>query len=332
MNAPVLYPYPTMTDAEPILTVTRLRMDGKPRPDWVRKEELLVALFEQPTQWQRAELELEVTVPAAVVGAFEKAHGAVAAVAVAHCLPTNSREQVRLVRRGTNAGRWEGTLDLDRDNYRGRVKLETTLTANASDRPRPVATAAPWTIHFDEPESFQWGKCLPVKWLNFETAAEGTVARAHPKSTHVVDFGGTLPVLYLNAAFSGLEALLKDRKARKGAEKALHDILRTGIARGVWMALLKAALADIHLPEDGDGTAAEWPETPWRTEVLRQILPDVAPGKTDAELVGLALASRSDVAAAGELFARAEAVVGDVVTANEAVRRFVHRNTEEVIG
>ncbi len=34
---------------------------------------------------------------------------------------------------------------------------------------------------------------------------------------------------------------------------------------------------------------------------------------------------------AGELFARAEGVIGDVVKANEQLRRFVKKNSEEAI-
>ena len=333
MSRPVLYPYETLSDGEPALAVTGLRIDGKPRPDWLRKDEATAALFEQPGPWARAELDLEVTFPAAGVAAFEKAHGAVAVVAVAHCQPTNGREQVRLKRAGTDAGRWSGTLELDRDNYRGRAKLEATFTATVSGvGHRPVAVTNPWAAYFDEPESFRWGKCLPVKWHDFARADAPPVARDFPTATHAVDFGGALPTLYLNSGFAGLEALLKDRKDRKGPERAIHDLLRTGIARSVWLTLLRDALADLRPPGGGENPAADWPETPWRAEVLRHVLPEVAPGKSDAELLVMAATEWQEPGLAGDLFARAEAVVGDMVSANEVVRRFVQKLPEEAIG
>jgi hypothetical protein len=330
MRPPIVYPYPTLIDADPVLTVTRLKIDGKPKPDWLRKDESTVLLFEHQVKWQSAELEFELVCPLSAVTKFEDAHGPVSAIVVAHCLPTNNRENVRLTRSGTDAGRWSGMMEIDRDNYRGRVKLECTLAAYVQGPfLRPIGTANEWVIHVDEPETFRLGKCLPVKWHDFTRSDSPLIAQAFQSSTHVVDFSGSLPTLFLNSAFTGLEALLKDRKDRKGADKAIHDILRTGIARSVWLALLKDSLAGIQIAED---ESEDWPETPWRVEVLRHILPDVAPGKSEAELLSMAVNDWRDEGYAGDLFARAEAVIGEFITANEVVRRFVQKLPEEVIG
>ncbi len=328
MSATVLYPYPTL-NGEAVFTVARVRLDGKPKLKAVNAELKAVDLSDT-TDWKRAFLDLEVTVPAAAVKEFEDEHGPLAAVAVAHCLPTNGREQVRLDRSPTDPSRWTRTFELDRDNHRGRVKLEVVLTAAVGGVPhRPVAAANGWAVYFDQPETLRLGKGLPVKWANFEKEKEGSLPHDYRKSTHVVEFGQALPTVLLNSAFTDLKGLLEDRKGRTVFEKGLHDTLRTGIARSVWLTLLTNALADISEPEEG--TAVEWPETPWRAEVLRLILPEVMPGKSDVELLALALAGRREAGEAATLFARAEAVIGDVVKANEHLRRFVQKHAEESI-
>jgi hypothetical protein len=169
-----------------------------------------------------------------------------------------------------------------------------------------------------------------VRWLNFKNPDAPLPARDFPTSTHVVAFTGGVPELWLNSGFDGLEPLLKDRKDRRGADKGLHDFQRTSIARGVWMALIGDALAAIRADTADDGTTeADWPELPWQTEILKLVLPEVAPGKSDREVLRMAIEEWRQHPGSAEFFARAEAVVGDRVKANESLRRFVQNDRGE---
>jgi hypothetical protein len=221
-------------------------------------------------------------------------------------------------------------LELDRDNLRGRVALVTTLTAAVNGAPhRPVALASGWTIHADEPESLRLKGTLKVTWKNFKET-DDLPAKDFPNSTHAVAFTDGVPELWLNSGFEGLEPLLKDRKDRRGADKGLHDFQRTGIACGVWMALIADALAAVQADgADDENTEPDWPESPWQAEILKQVLPEVAPGKSDRELLRLAGGEWRQHPGAAEFFSRAEAVVGDLVKANALVRRFVQNYSGE---
>ncbi len=286
-----LFPYDTLSGGDPpTLTIAALRLDGTARMQLINKETSAVHLYEDAKPWNRAELDLELTSDPAVVREFENKHGRISAVVVANCLPTNTRQPLQLTRSDVDPGRWSGALELDRDNVRGRVALVTTLTAAVSGVPhRPVALASGWTVYADEPESLRLKGTLKVKWLNFKNEEAPLPARDYPTSTHVVAFTGGVPELWLNSGFEGLEPLLKDRKDRRGADKGLHDFQRTGIARGVWMALIADALAAVR-EESADDEVAEpdWPEIPWQAEILKLVLPEVAPGKSDRELLRLA--------------------------------------------
>lgn len=328
----ILFPYATLGDAEPVLTVAGLRLDGVAKPQWVKKEEASVPLFEEPKPWKLAELDLELTCDPERLRSFEALHGPVAAVVVANCLPTNTRQPLKLTRSEVDYGRWSGVLELDRDNFRDRVALVTRLSATVGGViHRPVATAPGWTVYADEPESLRLKGTLRVKWLNFKLPDAPLPARDFQNSTHVVAFAGGVPELWLNSGFEGLEALLKDRKDRRGADKGLHDFQRTGIARAVWLALIADALAAVRVDTAGGGTEEpDWPEKPWQVEILKLILPEVAPGKSDRELLTMAVKDWREASGAGEFFSRAEAVVGTIVKANESVRKYVqYFNAEE---
>ncbi len=321
----VLFPYATLSDSEPTLSVTTVRLDGVARPHLVKKDLATIPLYEDLKPWRRAELDFELTCDPDRVRAFESEHGPVSAVVVAHCLPTNTRQPVRLSRSEVETGRWSGTLELDRDNVLDRVALVTTLTATVDGVPhRPVAASLGWTAYADEPESLRLKGTIQIRWINFKLPEAPPPARDFPKSTHVVAFTGGVPELWLNSGFDGLEPLLKDRKDRRGADKALHDFQRTGIARAVWIALVADALAAVRgeSVEDDEGEP-DWPEKPWQSEILKLILPEVAPGKSERELLTMAAGEWREHPGAGEFFARAEAVVGDIVKANESLRRFV---------
>jgi hypothetical protein len=330
----VLFPYDTLSAADlPALTIASLRLDGASRSHLINKEESAVRLYDDPAPWKRAELDLELTADPHAVEEFEAKHGGVGGVVVANCVPTNTRQPLRLTRSEVDRGRWSGTLEMERDNFRGRVALVTTLTADVSGVPhRPVAVAPGWTVHVDEPDSLRLKGTLRVRWVNFKKPDAEPPARDFPNSTHVVAFTGGVPELWLNSGFDGLEPLLKDRKDRRGGDKALHDFQRTGIARGVWMALIADALAAVkNRSDDDDDDEPDWPDLPWQAEILKLVLPEVAPAKSERELLSMAVGDWREHPGAAEFFARAEAVVGDIVKANELLRRFVQNYRAEEV-
>jgi hypothetical protein len=330
----VLFPYATLSQP-PAFQIAEVRLDGASKPSLIDQEEAAVNLFEVKPVWRRVELDFELTADRDAVQEFEHGYGGLSAVAVAHCVPTNVRQPARLVRSEFDPGRWGGTLELDRDNFRSRAVVIPVLTATVDGIPhRPVGTAAGWVVHFDEPESLRLRGTLRVRWVNFKAEDTDLLAKQFPDSTHLAWFGAgqALPEVWLNSAFEGLEPLLRDRKNRRGVEKGLHDMQRLGIARGVWMALVADALASVRMASDEAGSdGPDWPEAEWQAEVLRRVLPQVAPGKADRELLDLAATEWRSHPGAAEFLSRAEAVVGEMIRANETLRRFVQNYRGEEI-
>jgi hypothetical protein len=321
-----LFPYETLKQ-QPAFQITEIRVDGSAKPSLINREEGAINLFDSKAGWRRVELDLELTADRDDVAEFEVGRGGLAAIAVAHCMPTNTRQRALLTRSEYDPGRWEGTMELDRDNFRGRAVVGPILTAVVGGiSHRPVGVATGWALHFDEPESLRLRGTLRVRWVDFKAADADPLARQFPDSTHLVWFGAgqALPEVWLNSAFDGLEPLLRDRKDRRGAEKGLHDMQRLSIGRGVWMALMADALAAVRAESDESGSGEpDWPDTEWQAEVLRRVLPEVAPGKSDRELLKLAATEWRTHPGAAEFYARAEAMIGDMIRANETLRRFV---------
>jgi hypothetical protein len=170
--------------------------------------------------------------------------------------------------------------------------------------------------------------------VNFKAEDTDPLARQFDNSTHVLWFGGGQkpPELWLNSAFDGLDAVLEDRGGRGGPEQRHHDLLRLSIARGVWMALLADAMAAIRTDDSEDTTAEpDWPAAEWQAEVLRLILPKILPGKSDRELLALAANEWRVHPGAAEFFARAEAVVGEMIHANAMLRRMIQMDQAEAM-
>jgi hypothetical protein len=318
----ILFPYDTLGEALEVEVKSPL-IDGRPAPAAVRiNEEPAYHLYEAGPHWKRTEFPITVTTSAERLAEFEKVHGRAELVVVAHCRPSNCRQTFRPRRSDTDPGLWEGTMELERDNFRDRTELRATLTCEAGGVPyRPVALGSPWTLHFDEPASLRLRGTLTVKWVDFKKPETPSPARDFPDSTHVVAMGGRMPEIWLNSSFDGLEALLRDRKDRRGHEKGLHDMQRLSIARGVWMALVADALAAVRSGDDGE--EPDWPEPDWQKEVLRKVLPEVAPGLPEAELLRLAADDWRTQPGSAEFLSRAEAVVGDIIKANSTLRTFV---------
>jgi hypothetical protein len=325
----VLFPFETLIEPLTVNLQSPI-LDGQPAPaSVINAEERLVNLYDILGSWRRLELPFAVSANQATLEEFEKKHGMTTLLIVAHCRPTNTRQSLKLARSDNHPGTWRGVMELDRDNFRDRVEIQTVLTGTVQGVPhRPVAYGDTWAIHFDEPASLRLRGTLEVKWESFKHT-DHPAARQFPDSTHVVVLGGSMPRIFLNSDFEGLEPLMRDRKDRRGIEKALHDQLRLQIARSVWMALLAESMAAVQVPEEAE--EPEWPETPWQTEVLKRIVHDVDPTRSESELLRLLTSDWRTAGGSSEFLPRAEAVVGDLIRANSMLRQFVHHNREEVI-
>lgn len=322
----VLYPYPTLR-AELAFDVAAPLLDGDAASDSVRQPELrAVNLFGAAGGWRRATLPISAQIDKTVLKEYQSRQGGdTTLLVVANCRPTNTRQAVALEASGE--GEWEGALELDRDNYRGRVEVRPLLTQSGGKLARkPVGFGVPWNVYFDRPNSFRFAGTLAVRWVNFRSPDAPALARQFPDSTHVVSFEKGMPEILLNEDFGGLHSMLKDQ-ARRGTDKGLHDLLRTSIARSVWMALTSDALAAV-VPGDGD-EGPLWPAEEWQKEVLRRVALAIEPGKSDAELLELAAGEWRTHPDAGRFQSFAEAFVGDVVKANETLRRFAQTYGKE---
>jgi hypothetical protein len=321
----VLYPYKTLK-AELAFDVGPPALDGTADSSLRQPEGRSVNLFQARAPWRVARLPVSVRVDANSLKAYESENGETSLLIVVNCRPTNTRHAVPL--KPVQDGHWEGAFELDRDNYRDRVELRAVLNPRSGPLARkPVGFAPAWRVYFDEPPSFRFRGTLAVRWVNFKAPEAPALAKEFPDSTHVVSFDGAMPEVLLNSSFPGLEAILKDQPNRRGKDKALHDMQRTSIARAVWLALVADSLAAVKSGDEDE--VPDWPDEEWQQEVLDRILRAVDPGKTEAELLKMAADEWRSHPGAASFYSRAEAVLGDVVKANETLRRFAQTYGQE---
>jgi len=322
----ILYPYKTLK-AEMTFDLGTPVLDEIPAASSRQLESRAVYAFQPQFPWQCARLPVTVRVDTGLLEAYENEHGETAAIVVANCRPTNTRQS--LILEAAEHGQWEGTIELERDNYRDRVELRALLTPRAGPLARkPIGFSSPWNVYFDEPASFRFKGTLPVRWENFKLPEKGpSWVKEFPDSTHVVSFDEGMPELILNSSFPGLEPILRDQRNRRNTDKAMHDMQRTSIARSVWMALVADSLTAVKIGDEDE--PADWPEENWQREVLETILRSIDSGKSDAELLRMAAHEWRSHPGAAVFYSRAEAIIGDLVKANETLRRFAQNYGQE---
>ena len=317
-----IFPYPTLRDAV-TFELRGVALDGEPAAgDAIRPRERFVYLHQHfRDEWAEARVEAVCCINPAELERFEAAHGPVELRLTAHCRPTNARETLRLTPSRREAGRFNGTLTLPRDGFRGRVNLRPIATATvAGVAHRTVAVGEEWAVYFDPAPSFRINETLPVRWANFKAEDAAAVARQFSDADHVADLDGPLPAVLLNADFEGLSAVLGDRAGRGAVERALHDGQRMSIARSVWMALVQDAAAAVRVPDEPDADP-EPPEKEWQAEVLRRVLPMIDPSLSEAEALRRCATDWREHPGSAAFAARAEAAVGELIEANKTLRR-----------
>jgi hypothetical protein len=278
-----IFPYQTLEGDVRL----RLHAGGLDDGDWPRSpytpDNRLVQLHELDKEdWQIAQFNVEVTVPAEEVQKLNERGAAVRVFAVAQCTGTQYRATIQLVSPHMEPAKWGGTIEMARDNFHGKVTVHALVVGEVhGSSNRYLAISDAWTIYFDEPDIPPLTGTMRVRWVDFDNPGDLRFLIAFTEHAFYSDLDSAQPTLYLNASkkFEGFTSLLGDRK-RTPAERPLHNAERVSIARTVWMALFNTSIASMAVDDDAE---LDWPAEDWKRKVLRKMLARIYPLKSDSE-------------------------------------------------
>ena len=271
------YPYKRLPGAVS-LRVTAVRVQG---PGEIREEldtkaysvvERVVALGRaERDDWESARLTLSATIPAKATepgGPWSD----VAVVAVLTEKATNARTAVRLEPETEGGRNWAGSLELWRADHRDRATLSVHVVATVDNVPGRVIAASDtdWVVDLTadvplrerELDVVQVGFANGPAWL-----------RPFREVPWVIDTSGQLPAVHVNTDFEGLTDLVGGDGA--SVEGVIRDMLFAQMCTDVWTAVFHTAIGDLEVEDDGTPLFPHG----WRGEVLREMLPDVVPGR-----------------------------------------------------
>lgn len=320
-----IYPYKTLF-GDIALKLDSLHVDGEEVPggsvDADRREVRLLDL--ERAEWEAADLRIVLSGPLTELGDWRKSGTTPSAFAVAHCAPSNMRQVVRLEPDPGNASRWEGTLELQRTNWFGRIDLRGALVASVGGiDERVIGTPEPWVIRLDDVPPPPVSGAIKTLWHDFSAPDEELAwLRDYKAEPAFLRLDGEQPVLYLNRGFEGLKALLDRKPRRERGEQALHDQTRASIATEVWSAMFNAAVQAIR---EEEGEAPDWPEEAWKRTALEMLLdriyPDKAPEDALQEIVELRREEGSGGTLQQELLIAVSAHVGGARLLRGAIKQ-----------
>lgn len=258
-------------------------------------------------------LELPLKVAASSRREIERIGPDLCAVVIAHCGSTLMRQSKVLHRSQYDPTLWTESLKLDLANYNESITIEVTLSAERRGTPdRFVGVSNEWTILLDNSHLVPPHGALEVLWVDFAADDGFGFLRPYRDEPYYVNVVAEPPVVYLNKGMHGLPELFPDNKRLVGAHKALHETMRSGIAKNVWLALFQASLSGIIGGETGEDP--QLPEREWQAKVLQMLLPKIYRELDETEQLRQAVLARSDAQLAGELESRVVAVIGrDIV-------------------
>ncbi|MGC0211150.1 hypothetical protein [Streptomyces levis] len=272
-----VFPYPTLLgDVE--CDVVAVRVDGKPLPYTnVSVAERVVALHQSGrARWDEAVLELRATVPAKELagGPWQD----VTCLATLTEKATNARTTARLTPAAD--GEHTGSITLSRALHLRRATLSLLVVASVHGVPGRLVGAIEqdWYIDLEEATPVRQRE-IEIMEIDFREGPYEWL-RPYKESPWIVETSGDVPIVYLNtSAVEGLMELLGSRGGNP-TEKVVREMTASQIAQDAWTAMFHTAVSDLDTDEDGTPVMP----TGWRESVLRQMLPDVLPGRqlTDA--------------------------------------------------
>ncbi|MFD0306295.1 hypothetical protein [Streptomyces sp. NPDC127119] len=272
------YPYPRPSG--PVtMRVTAVRLSG---PDEAREDldtkgysvvEQVAALGRaERSDWETARLKLSATVPAREIET--KGHWSeVKVVAVLAEKATNARTVARLEPEGPDDREWTGSITLVRPDHLDRATLSVHVVATVDGVPGRIIASSErdWMVDVTADVPLR-DRQLDVVTVSFARAAEWL--RPFRDAPWMVDTSGRMPTVRLNTDFEGLTALVQGAGTK--VESLVGEMLLSQLCTDVWTAVFHTAIGDLEIEDDG--TPLLPPD--WRGEVLREMLPDVVPGRS----------------------------------------------------
>ena len=289
-----IYPYERLF-GDVTIKLVGLRVDGEEAPegsiDPDRQEVRLLDL--ERAEWEIAELKVVLTGPLTELGEWREKGILPAGFAVAHCGASNSRQALELEPDPDSPARWEGTLELQRSNWFGRIDLRGALVAPVGEQGhRMIGEPEPWTIRLDDVPPPPVNGAIKTLWQDFGSPDEGLEwLRDHKIEPAFLRLDNEQPVLYLNSGFEGLKALLDRKPKRQRGEQALHDQTRASIAMEAWSAMFGAAVQAIR---EEEGEEPDWPEEAWKRTALEMLLDRLYPDKQPDDALAQVVEMRRD--------------------------------------
>jgi hypothetical protein len=271
------FPYPTLL-GDIGWDVVSVSVDGKPLPyTKVSATERVVALHQSGRAgWEEAVLDVRAALPEEELS--EGPWRDVICLATLTEKATNARTTARLIRAAD--GSRTGSITLSRALHLRRATLSLLVVANVGGVPGRLVGSAEEDWYVDLSEA------TPVRQREIEIVEtdfrEGPHEwlRPYRDSSWIVETTGDMPTVYLNT--SAVEGLMEVLGGRGGSpiEKVVREMTASQIAQDAWTAMFHTAVSDLDTDEDGTPIMP----TGWRESVLRQMLPDVLPGRqlTDA--------------------------------------------------
>lgn len=272
-----VFPYPRLSGPVTMrVTAVGLRGPGERHEDLDARgfsvvEQVVALGLTEREDWERARLKLSATVPAKEIDS--KGHWSeVSVLAVLTEGATNARTAVPLEPEAPGGREWVGALELWRTDHLDRASLSVHVVATVDDVPgRVIASSeAEWFVDIDGDAPVR-DRELKVVWNGFQGGPAWL--QAFREMPWIVDTSGGLPTVRVNRDFDGLRDLLGGNGS--ATENIVGELLLAQMSTDVWTAVFHAAVGDLEVEDDGTPL---FPHD-WRGEVLREMLPDVVPGR-----------------------------------------------------
>ncbi|MCT2549057.1 hypothetical protein [Streptomyces atratus] len=221
--------------------------------------------------WESVRLTLSATVPGRATDP-DGPWSDVVVVAVLAEGATNTRTTVCLEPRAEGGREWTGRLDLWRVDHLDRATMSVHVVATVDGVPGRVIAASDkdWIIDLKADAPLRERE-LDVAEVGFREGPEWL--RPFKDVPWIVDTSGDLPAVHVNTDFEGITDLVGGNGSP--VDNLVRDLLIAQMCTDVWTAVFHTAIGDLEIEDDGTPL---FPHD-WRGEVLREMLPDVVPGR-----------------------------------------------------
>jgi len=278
------YPYELAGTINEIQLID-VQLDSTPIKEVVHTDNQEIHIYSANiTDWEHVKFTVKVNFPENYYSHLVKSDEKIRGCIQIQCADTGIRLKFGLKESTTDSSIWTGKVKVNTMVFGGRAIVRTIfwLDSSNSEESRYICRSNNWTVRFDEASPFNISGFFEFEWVDFNDPQKNNEipAQYHNQPYYLI-LTREPPKVWLNESIERLKLIMKDGPLSNEREESLRTMLTMQLVTSIYNAAYAVSIAAVYRDEESE--EIEFPSTPWKGQLLKEVLTEIYPNETTTD-------------------------------------------------